>query len=88
MYRAAAGLHPATLFKAVVAIVTDDDVIQDREPEQFTSGNQALGEFDIVSGRSRIARGMIVADDHAGRIRKQRRLEDLARLCCGRSYVV
>ena len=76
---AAATLYPATLVEAVVVIVADDNVIQHGNPAQFTGGDKAPRDLDIVNCRSPIARGMM-ADDRARRIRKQRCLEDIARM--------
>jgi hypothetical protein len=80
-------LQSTALLKAVVATVADDDVVEHLHAGQRAGINEAAGQLDVVSAWDRIAAAMVVRQDDRRSVCRQARLEDLARLCCGRSYV-
>ena len=64
--------------------MSNDDVVLNRNVEQFATGHQLLGDDLIVGRWSWIAGGMIVGENYGGRTRNDRSTEDLARMDNGR----
>lgn len=52
--------YNAALLEAKVPPISDDDVIEHGNTEQFTSRREASGYFEVIERRSRIAGRMIV----------------------------
>jgi len=48
--------HQAAVAKARGAVVSDDDVVEERETDERPDFREALGERDVLSGRGRISR--------------------------------
>lgn len=67
--------------------IANHDVIDDANAEYLASAYKAARELVIIRARRWISARVIVGDDDRGRVCEERSLEDLARLCCGRSYV-
>ena len=56
--------------QAAVAAVAGDDVVQDRDAKDLAGGEQALGERQVLRGGLRVAGGVVVGEDHRGRVRQ------------------
>ena len=68
------GSHRTALAEAeVAAVVTDDQVIEQRDVEHVGRGAQSQREPRIVRTRGGIAARMVVDDHHAGRARCETR---------------
>lgn len=80
-------LEQTEFLEAGVAVMPDDDMVQHLDAEQRPGGGEPSRQLDVVAARRRIAAGMHVSEHHRGRIRQKGDFEDLARLCCSRSYV-
>src|SRR5437868_6668910 len=73
-------LQAGAFLEAIVATVTNDDVIKHADPEQFSCGYEPSGDLEVVNGRRRITRWMIVTNHDGRRVREQGRLEYLTRV--------
>jgi len=62
-------------------------VIEDLDPDDPAGFGDAPREFDVFGARVRNTGGMVVAERDGRGGDLDRRAEDLARLCCGRTYV-
>jgi hypothetical protein len=62
-------------------------VVDDLDTEDRSRGREAAGQGDVLTRGVRIAGRVVVRDQQRGGAGQDRRLEDFARLCCGRSYV-
>jgi hypothetical protein len=57
---AAAELGPALIGKAIVALLTEDEMIQERDAQQFPGFAQPLGQDAIFLTWCTVSRGMIM----------------------------
>jgi len=73
--------------KRDVLSVTRDHVVEHLDPDDPAGFGDALGEFDVLRARIRDAGGMVVRQDDRRGGRLDRGSENLAGLCCGRTYV-
>ena len=79
--------QPASLAKAHVATIADDDVVEHVHADQLAGINESSRERHVVRAWRRVAARVIVRHDDRGGVRQERSLEDLARLCDGDRYV-
>ncbi len=79
-----AGLKETGLREAQVTSLSNDNVVMNRNVEQFTASHQLLGDDAIVGRRSGIAGGMVVGENYGGRTRNYCSTEDLAGMDNGR----
>ena len=56
----------ATLFEADETVVTDDDVVEKFDAQEFAALGEAQGDALVFRARSRVAGGVIVGDDDGG----------------------
>ena len=77
----------AGLFETEVPSVANDDVVEQRDVEDFASRGESTCDGEIIRRWCRIAAWVIMAGDDGGGVGQERSGEHLARLCCGRSYV-
>ena len=69
--------------KADMARLADDDMIQDRDPEQFAGLHEPSRDLQICQARSGIAGRMIVTEDNGLRTGQDRSPKNLARTGVG-----
>ena len=67
--RAAAESGPAVIGEAIVAIFPEDEMIQERDPQQFSGLPQALSQDPIFLTWRRVSRGMIMLCDVASYVK-------------------
>ena len=72
------GRLPASFPEREIAALPDDLKVQQVDTDQASRRSQPLAQCHIVARRSRIARWMVVRDDHTCRVGQQRRLEHVA----------
>ena len=73
-------VEESALAEAHVARVTDDEVIEDVDAEEFASSRKASRDLVVLRTRRRVAAGVIVREDDRRRVRENRRFEHFARV--------
>jgi hypothetical protein len=71
-------LQATALFEAVVATISNDDVVEYLHAEQRAGINQTTSQHDVIRAGARVATGMVVRQDDGRRVCQQRHLEHLA----------
>lgn len=68
------------VLRALVGALSKDDVIEDLDFEQLADADEIARDSDIGVGRGGIAAGMVMGDNHGGRVGENRRSKNLARV--------
>jgi hypothetical protein len=85
--RRVVGRLPVTVIdEGDVAPAADDDVIESADPHDLADVGEAAGDLQVFLAGGRIAARMVVLCDGGGAVTDHLRV-NVARLCCGRSYV-
>jgi hypothetical protein len=68
--------RPALIGETEVAVFSEHEMIQERDPQELSALAEALGEDSILLTRRRITGRMIMGTNTSGRIHQDQRLED------------